>query len=242
MTFGIKKLKFLALLVMLSPLTVFGQSSSEMGLLLGVSSYSGDLASGPFVTRHIKPAGGLFYRYMFTRKFGFRAMANFGGIQGELIDNPKFDAKNNRVAENYKMNAGVLEIAAVAEWFPFGGPRFNNAGLFIPRWTPYAAVGLGLAFADASIETGPDYQGPRFPEADDKSTFLTIPIIGGLRLDMTEDITVSFEVGGRPALSDYLDGVSENGGPGNIDWYWMGGVKVSYLLKGQMSSHSEAKN
>lgn len=242
MAFSIKNLSFVALITLLTPFALMSQKSSEMGVFLGISSYSGDLASGPFVTRHIKPAGGLFYRYMFTRKFGFRAMANYGAIAGELIDNPTFNAQINRAEENYTMKAGLLEIGALAEWFPLGGPRFNNAGLFVPRWSPYLGIGLGLAFADAEITTGPEYRGGRFPEEDDKSTFLSVPIVGGLRLDMTEDITLSFEMGARPAFSDYLDGVSENGGPDNIDWYWIGGIKISYLLKGEMSLHSEAQN
>ncbi len=232
-----RKIFFLSLLVCSIPVASSAQSSSELELLLGFSSYSGDLQPGPFAFRQVNPAGGLKYRYFFNRKFAFSAGANYGKISGDRLDVPTFVNKE----ETVEMEAGLLEVAANVEYYLRGGPRYNNAGLFIERWSPYFSLGLGLAFADAEVTTGPEYSGGRFPENDDRSTFLVIPLSGGIRLDYNEHWTVSFNIGTRAVFSDYLDGVSQNANPDVNDWYWFGGISIIYFLQGERSSHSESR-
>ena len=232
-----KSLGFALVLGLVLPFSAGAQTSSELGLFLGFSSYAGDLAPGPFALNQARPAFGGFYRYLFNRKFGFKAAGNYGQLRGDRLDVPTFISPPG----NVEMKASILEITGNIEWYPLGGPRFNNAGLFIARWSPYFSVGLGLAFADADITTGPEYKGAGFPESDDRSTFLTMPISGGLRLDASEYLTFAFEIGGRTPFSDYLDGVSENGNPDKADWYWMGGLSIIFYLQGEMSDHSESR-
>lgn len=232
-----KYLCFTLLVGLALPFATSAQTSSEVGLLLGFSSYAGDLAPGPFALRQTRPAVGGFYRYMFNRQFAFKASGIYGQIKGDRLDVPTFVSPD----KNVEMKAGILEITGNVEYFPFGGPRFNNAGLFIPRWSPYISLGLGLTFADAQITTGPEYSGGKFPESDARSTFLTLPLVGGLRLDATENLTLGLEIGARTPFSDYLDGVSQNANPDSPDWYWIGGISISYFLRGEMSEHSESR-
>ena len=237
MVASFKKNFLIPMLVLLMPVLLKAQASSELELLLGFSSYSGDLAPGPFAFRQVNPAGGLKYRIFFDRKISFSAGANYGRISGDRLDIPTFVNKEGTV----EMEAGILEVSANVEYYLRGGPRYNNAGLFIERWSPFIGLGLGLAFADAEVKTGPEYTGGRFPENDDRSTFLVIPMTGGLRLDYNEHWTVSFSIGARAVFSDYLDGVSQNGNPDFNDWYWFGGVSLIYFLKGERSTHSESR-
>ncbi len=232
----LKSLGFILVLGLAMPFSSSAQTSSEIGLFVGFSSYAGDLAPGPFALNQARPAFGGYYRFLFSRKWGFKAAGYYGQLRGDRLDKPNF----NFPAGTVSMKAGLLEITGNLEWYPLGGPRFNNAGLFIARWSPYFSVGLGLAFADADITVGEGFSG-KFPESDDRSTFLTMPISGGLRLDATEYLTFAFEIGGRTPFSDYIDGVSQNGNPDKGDWYWMGGVSIIFYLQGEMSEHSESR-
>ena len=53
----------------------------------------------------------------------------------------------------------------------------------------------------------------------------------GIRFEMSSALTLTLDVGTRPVLSDYLDGVSEMGAKHTNDWYTMFGATVLYTFK-----------
>ncbi len=218
------------LLIMLFclPLVVSAQKSSELGFMAGLAAYSGDLAPSPFAANRGGFALGVSYRNMFNPKIGVRAGVNYARFNANRLDVPQF----NEPTQNVKMEMGLVEITANFEWHPLGGPRFNNVDILEKNWTPFFATGLGLSFGEAQITTESEFRG-RFPENDDKNTFLTVPFIGGVRFDISQFSTISLEVGARAVFSDYFDGVSVNGNPDNSDWYWLGGISYVYFLSGE---------
>ncbi len=211
------------------PLLSNAQKAEEASALIGLSLYQGDLTPTPASARQAGIAFGGAYRYFFDSQKAFKVAVNYARLKGDLKDHPEFFSPER----NLEMKAGLFELTANIEWHPFGLARFNDVGLFIPNWTPYISVGLGLAFADANVTTGPEFKG-RIPESDDKSTFLVVPLTGGLRFDLTEEITLGMEIGARPVFSDYLDGISQNGNPDAGDWYWIGGVSAIFYIKGEV--------
>ena len=71
---------------------------------------------------------------------------------------------------------------------------------------------------------------PLIQQEEKKSAFLVTPVTLGLRLDMTKAVTVTLDIGSRPAWSDNLEGISKNGFSNNKDWYLIGGMTVLYVI------------
>jgi len=209
---------------------LFGQSSAEAGLFIGVSNYMGDLSPTPIAANETHFAFGAHYRYMLGPRLGIKGSVSFAKISGADVNKPI--AQPGPSPRRWSMEAGLLEFAVQGEWHPLGSPRFNNAGLYSSQCSPFIGLGLGIAFAEAEVRTG-DKDNTRFPEADDASTFVVFPLTVGIRFDLSEYCILSGEFGLRATLSDYLDGVSENGNPRANDHYFMGGVAVYYLIEAE---------
>ena len=231
----IKSLPWLCTLVafICLPFSSSAQKSTELGFLVGVGAYSGDLAPSPFSAKQGGIALGLSYRNMFNPRVGVKAGVNYTRLGGDRLDVPQFNVPE----ENVTMKMGLVEITANFEWHPLGGPRFNNVDVLEKNWTPFISAGLGLAFGEAKISTASEFTG-RFPENDDKNTFLTLPLIGGFRFDVSQFSTISLELGSRLVFSDFLDGVSVNGNPDRNDWYWIGGISYVHFLTGEKGTSS----
>lgn len=226
----------LLLLLLSLPAGLFAQESDELGLLVGATAYSGDLAPSPFAAQRINVAVGGFYRRMFDPKIGIKASINYARFRADRLDVPEF----NNPRENIELKLGLVEITAQVEWHPLGGPRFNNVDVLEKNWTPFVAAGLGVAFGEAQLDTPPEFT-DQFPEDDDKNLFLVVPLVGGIRFDVSRVSTLSIELGARAVFSDYLDGVSVYGDPDNSDWYWIGGISYVYYLGGASTYTSERK-
>lgn len=208
--------------------STWGQRSTEAGVFIGVSNYMGDLAPTPIAANETQFAFGGHYRYMLQPKLGLKASVSFAKISGadinRLASTPSPDPRR------WTMEAGLLEFAMQGEWHPLATPRFNNAGLYTRQCSPYLGLGVGVTFAEAEVQTGKNDK-VRFPEPDDASTFISIPMTLGIRFDVGEYFMLSGEFGLRATFSDYLDGISQNGNPEANDHYFMGGVSVLYLIE-----------
>ena len=194
----------------------------EFAMFAGVTNYLGDLAEYNLEYNETRPAYGLVFRYQVTPKFTVRAHY----IHGTLGGNDR-NSNTNRV-RGYSFTAPLDEYAALLEYYPFGKHRYNNAGIFLPRLSPYIFVGGAFASARSTVVSPPDAP-VSFPVAEDKSHFWVTPVGGGVRFDLVNHLNVSLEVGVRNAFSDYLDGVSA-GSSANEDWYWFGGLTVGYYF------------
>ncbi|MEZ4983246.1 MAG: DUF6089 family protein [Saprospiraceae bacterium] len=142
----------------------------------------------------------------------------FGTISGD-------DANSDVLAfRKYRFQANLAEANLMFEWKVFGKLRYNEVGMFIPSITPYIFAGVGYTLADKTTECyHPECLNNGinpFPEPGDRNTFITMPIGIGVKWDFYEYISLGAEWGWRNAFSDYLDGVSIYGKPGNNDWYF----------------------
>ncbi|HKK79099.1 MAG TPA: DUF6089 family protein, partial [Phaeodactylibacter sp.] len=203
-----------------------GQRSTEAGLFLGVSNYMGDLSPTPIAANETQFAFGGHYRYMLNDKLGLKASVAFAKISGADVNKPVVNPNPN--PRRFSMEAGLLEFAIQGEWHPLATPRFDNAGLYTRQCSPYVGFGLGLIFAEAEVQAGNNSK-VQFPEPDDASAFIALPMTLGMRFDIGEYLILSGEFGLRVTFSDYLDGVSQNGNPETNDHYFMGGISVLYL-------------
>ena len=194
----------------------------EVGLKAGVVNYQGDLQRALFTTAGSNPLVGGFLRYSFGQKVALRAVAEFGRLAADDANNA--DLANRGFSFEAPLYAGELSV----EVLPLGRERYSN-GIYQSQWNPYLLLGLGIARADATVTTQLPND-PRFPEADDRSVFVTLPFGGGLRYDIASGFAVGAEANWRATFSDYLDGVSVNGRSDREDWFWTFGVYASFTF------------
>lgn len=58
-------------------------------------------------------------------------------------------------------------------------------------------------------------------------TRLGMVLGAGMNLDLGQNWLLGAELGARTAFTDYFDGVSQTGNPGENDWYWFGGMTLT---------------
>ncbi len=204
----------------------------EAGVMLGVTSYSGDVTAKRIDLQELRPGYGAFVRYHVSQHFAFKGHVYGGSISG---DDKYSDVKAPR---SFKFGTSIFEVATCMEWHLFGRDRFSETGLHNFFITPYLFGGVGATFADANAEYyGPperrdDFLKTPLPEEGLKTTFLLAPVGGGIRIDFYERFIFGLEGGFRPVFSDDIDGVSINGNPKRNDWYYFFGATASFVLTG----------
>ena len=204
----------------------------EAGVMLGVTSYSGDVTAKRIDLQELRPGYGAFVRYHVSKHFAFKGHLYGGTISGD----DKYSTV--KAPRSFKFGTFIFETAACIEWHVFGRDRFSETGLHNFFITPYFFAGAGVTFADANAEYyGPperrdDFLKVPLPEEGLKTTFLLAPVGGGIRVDCYERFIMGLEGGFRPVFSDDIDGVSINGNPKRNDWYYFFGATASFVLTG----------
>lgn len=215
---------FLLLFSLVSVLS-YGQRAAEAGVFLGASNYMGEFAQSPISFNETNAAFGLVYQRFIDPQWGVKGSLTFGKVSGSDRNLNPIILKDR----DWSFQANVTEIAGHLQFHPFGKARYNQVGNVQKHISPYASLGLGLAFAEAKLNVPADDR-VRSIEPDDRSIFFAVPISAGVRYVMSEKLTINIEYGQRATFSDYLDSVSRNGNPDTKDWYMFFGVGLTYSL------------
>lgn len=182
--------------------------STELGILGGLSLYSGDLSEEEFglYFENLEPAFGVFGRFNLNNTLALRLGVSHARVM---------EVSDIRGSDIYKRNfrSNITEFALTGEVnlfslgrttnfqvkpFVFGGVavyNFRPEALFDGNWVelqPLGTEGQGL----------PGYEEPY------QLTQLAIPLGLGLKLDMG-NWAMSFEFGGRKLFTDHLDDISD---------------------------------
>lgn len=204
--------KFLNLFFLISVFILQSVQSSaqynEIGVILGMSAYKGELSRSLFSTNFIHPAGGVFFRHNWNRNWSYRFGLNFGKVSG---DDSKSDVQHE-VNRNLSFSSAIVEGYWKFEFnflpFETGGNGYN--------FTPYIHSGLALFHFNPKAElNGETYElQPLGTEGQGtngkkhyKRTKLSLPIGGGLKIN-AGPIGIGIEVTARKAYTDYVDDVS----------------------------------
>ncbi|RYG47792.1 MAG: hypothetical protein EOO01_14365 [Chitinophagaceae bacterium] len=184
--------------------------STEYGVLLGASTYFGDLNPN-YGTKYIRPAGGAFVKYHFNPYISVRGAINYTkiGYDDQFANN---DFQKQR---NLSFRSDILEANVMAEfnffWFATGEPQH--------RFTPYLAGGFGAFYFDPYTR----YNGLRYnlrplgTEGQNTAEFkdrkyrpysFCIPVGAGIKYWLGPGANFSLEVVNRFTFTDYMDDVS----------------------------------
>lgn len=226
-----KKAFYLVLwLLTISFSTLISQNHQwEFGSFIGTSIYSGDLISDKMYDFNEANFGfGMFIRKNIHPNIGFRLNVFSGQLSGD-------DANYiSRAERGFYFNTSVLETSLQLELDILGHKRYQSVKSFKKVISPVLFGGIGFAFLDPTIEYNESQNEPIISKINlDKNagvanSRMTIPFGIGVKMDLSEKVTLGAEWGIRTVLSDLLDGISQAGNPNNDDLYTFGGFSVSY--------------
>lgn len=171
----------------------------------GFSNYQGDLQGKRFTMDQSHPAVGFGALYEITQQFYARANVTFGKISGNDKNNP------GNVARNLSFSSPITDIHLGLEYC-----LLNPYDHFI---APYIFAGIShFSFNPSAIDSSGrkvylqplGTEGEGFYQGRKKYNLsqFAIPFGGGIKLSLSENIRVGFEIGLRKTNTDYLDDVS----------------------------------
>mgnify|MGYP003408248873 FL=1 len=196
----------------------------EVGLFLGGSNSIADV--GP--TNYINPnnsAFGLVYKWNKSPRHSWR----FNYTQTTLKANDLDSDEASRLArgKNFKNELKELTVGLEFNFLDF------NLHVLDRQITPYVFSGVSLLKYDEIYILGTD------SKIDYGSTTFAIPMVVGVKTNITRNLILGAEVGARCSFTDNLDGSNpknENfstlrfGNINNNDWYMFSGITLTYTF------------
>jgi len=181
-------------------------SQFHLGAFVGGSSYLGEVNNKP-LTRY-KPALGLSVNYELTDRIMLRGGYTFGKLEAADKYSQADFVKQTR---NLSFQSKLSEFSLIGELTIFN--------LYNINWSPYAFAGLAVyRFNPYVVDSGQKvYLQPLSTEGQGlpgssldpyKLTQFAIPFGGGIKLNVSDNIRLGFEMGIRRLFTDYLDDVS----------------------------------
>ncbi len=177
----------------------------EVGGMLGVSNYNGDLAR-EIVLKESHLAGGAFFRYNLGKYFSIKPSFQLGTISGS-----DKNFKENKY-RNLSFKSNIAEIATMMEFNfkPFG------AQVRTESFTPYIELGVAFFHFNPKAKYNGDWFNLHNMRTEGQSAKqmyklnqLSIPFGMGLKWSVNDNLTFGFEFVYRKTFTDYLDDVSK---------------------------------
>lgn len=242
--------QFFVVLSLVLPAGLFAQNSDpvEIGAGTGIALYNGDLGSSDTRLSVYDPS--FAFSTHLRRNLGNHVALRLNILAGMLKGNDKtFSTPEWRETRGMSFSSPLIEFSLLGEVYPLGlfsgrsgndskGGN-NNHAVSRKRIAPYFLVGIGTAFRNPRVDWNEksDNNGVN-PEraaldkaAKIRGASVVVPFGGGIRFALNDQLTLGLEGALRPAFSDYLDGVSEAGNPAKNDWFFTGGLTLSYAIR-----------
>ena len=199
----------------------------SVSVLVGASTYQGDLVKGHFSNEELGLAVGLGAHRTLNNKFSLRGSIQLIQISGDDANSDEKKARGISFSNN------LINFGAHLQYDLLGKDRFASTGVFKRNWTPYLSIGI------AGLSSNPKVTAlvpANYVQADrDKSQkfFISTPIGVGVKFDVSKHLNIGLEWSSNPVFSDYLDGVSQSGEPDKNDWFSSIGLRVMYHFQSQ---------
>ena len=191
--------------------SVYGQSR-EMGIMIGVMNYKGDLQKSTYASQNNLPGFGFLYRRSYSNHWAFKTAISYGHVKGD--DSQSDDPFNKNRNLNFKTT--ILEGTGQFEFNFFPYQTANPSTIF----TPYMSVGLSVfkfnpkaLYNGGYVELQPlGTEGQGTVANPDKKLYkrtnLAFVFGGGFKWKIGRRWSVVLESVVRKTYTDYLDDVS----------------------------------
>ena len=196
----------------------------EVGVFLGGSNYIGDVGSTTYISPD-KAAFGLLYRWNKSPRHAYR----FSYTQSTITANDLDSKEGGRKLRGYRFDNTIRELSAGLE-FNFFDFNLHESKRKV---TPYVFSGLSyFRYNSLYIQSGET-------EKEKKAGSIAIPMILGVKTNLTTNFVLGLEVGARYTFSDNLDGSNPDndnlrslrfGDLNNNDWYVFSGITLTYTF------------
>ena len=198
----------------------------EVGVFGGGSNFIGDVGSTAYIAPNA-PALGVILKWNRSTRHSWRVSLIYSDLKGK--DSKSDDPR--RKARNYNFDSNLFEISAGME-YTFWDFDLHTSGI---KAVPYLYSGISVANHDNYLF---DSLGEYTDEGTDSWAF-GIPMVLGIKSNITKHFILGFEGGARYTFSDELDGsvpddsFAENFSFGNTnsnDWYVFTGFTLTYTF------------
>ena len=228
----------------------------HVNLFGGISNYSGDLQNKIFTTDQSNGAFGLGLQYDLTPNISVLSGLNYGKVSAaDKFNKPELQLRN------LSFQSQIFEWNLMGEYnvFDISEKRFTPyafAGIAVYRFNPYAYDTLGNKVYLKPLST--EGEGlSQYPGSKPYSLIqFAIPFGAGIKLRVTDNVTIAYEIAFRKLFTDYLDDVSTHyadetillnaKGPEAVEMAYRGnevkGGNPTYPLAGTMRGNPKNKD
>lgn len=208
----------------------------------GISNYAGDIQSKPLTMDQGRGVGSIGATFNITEKLALRGSYSFAGLGAD----DKKGATKDVIARNLNFKTEIHELTLLGEYdiFNLNEKSFSPyvfGGVAVFNFNPYTFSSIGNKVFLEPLST--EGQGlPEYPYRKRyKLTQLSLPVGGGLKLALSDDVQLGFELGYRKLLTDYLDDVSNSFVDKNVLLRRRGQAAVDLAFRGDEVKGSTAQ-
>ena len=216
--------KIFNLLLCFFPFITLNAQIHEIGVFLGGSNFIGDVGSTTYIAPD-KLAVGVLYKWNKSPRHSYRFSFTHSTIAGN--DSKSEESSRNKRGFSFKNNVKELSAGLEFNFFDF---NLHDEDLKI---TPYIFSGLNyFLYDELYIENG-------IAEKYEGSNSFAIPIILGIKSNISRDFVLAAEIVTRYTFTDNIDGSNPTndsfpgnrfGNLNNNDWYVFTGVTLTYTF------------
>ena len=193
----------------------------EIGVFVGGSNYIGDIGPTTYVSPS-EPAIGLLYKWNKSPRHSYR----LSYIQSKIESNDTESKEASRNQRGYRFENNLKELSLGLE-FNFLDFNLHESSTKI---TPYVTTGLSYFLANYSLtdtKSGITVEG-----RTERKKSIALPIIIGVKSNISRSWVLALESGARYTLTDNIDGsFNQNfGNTNNNDWYVFTGATLTYTF------------
>ena len=216
--------RILNFFIFLFPFMAIQAQIHEIGVFVGGSNFIGDVGSTTYISPN-EPAIGILYKWNKSPRHSYR----FSYTQSKITANDLNSEEASRNQRGYRFENSVKEFSTGLEFNFF---EFNLHELRT-KITPYVYSGLsyvqyeGLFFVDGKTRS------------DSNHGTIAVPMILGVKSNITPNFVLGIEVGARYTFADDIDGsnpknenlkILQFGNINNNDWYVFCGLTLTYTF------------
>lgn len=216
--------KIFNLLLCFFPFITLNAQINEIGVFFGGSNFVGDIGSTTYIAPD-KFAFGILYKWNKSPRHSYR----FSYTQSTIAGKDAKSEESSRNKRGFSFENNVKELSAGLE-FNFFDFNLHDSD---PKITPYIFSGISyFKYDDLYIANG-------ITEKNKKSNSFAIPIILGLKSNISRHFVLAAEIGARYTFTDNIDGSNSEddsfannrfGNLNNNDWYVFTGATLTYTF------------
>jgi hypothetical protein len=196
----------------------------EVGIFLGGSNYIGDVGPTTYFSPN-EPAFGILYKWNKSPRHAYR----FSYTQSKITSNDLDSKEPSRNQRGYHFENSVKELSLGLEFNFFDFNLHDDKR----KISPYVYSGLSYFRHDELYVLSGETK-------KNKSTgSFAIPMILGVKSNLTPNFILAIELGARATLTDNIDGshpkeedlkLLQFGNINNTDWYVFSGITLTYTF------------